>query len=224
MTSQNYEALARENEKLKRQLERMRRVARMYRLGAKQAEQDYLTGLLNKRGLEKALEEQIKIVSRYPDRNLSVVYIDLDKFKEANDGFGHDAGDEILRRFANILASEVRETDKAGKNGNGNAARPGGDEYLLVLPDTVMDGARVAAERICQRTLEILYPEYGIGFSAGISSLEKGIINYVEPVELSDTPYVLSRLLKYADSGMYKAKRAGRNRVEVVNEKLESLR
>lgn len=150
---------------------------------------DSLTGLLNRRAL-------FDLVGTDPmPPGTAVVMLDLDGFKAINDQFGHPVGDEVLRRFAAIIRSNIRDTD--------TAARLGGEEFCLILRGLDPAGAQAAAERI-RAALEAtpaLAPTYGPPtVSAGIA------IGSV----LGDT---FDRLLREADERLYRAKDAGRNRV-----------
>lgn len=114
---------------------------------------DFLTNLLNRRGLRVSLETMLGDFRRGQHiDSISVVCIDLNDFKPINDLLGHPAGDEVLQVFANILSSTTRATDIV--------ARTGGDEFLLVLPDISKDDV----ERIMKRTLKLLN-EHTFSFS-----------------------------------------------------------
>ncbi len=163
---------------------RSRYIARLEDLGRT----DGLTGLPNRRALKDRLE-QAHVAARRRGEHLSVVMIDLDHFKEFNDSFGHLAGDDLLRGYATRLRSRLRSTDFV--------ARYGGEEFLVVLPDTDGDGAtRVIAElRDGFRKADDLC---GVTFSAGLAVWDG--------IESSDD------LIGRADSALYVAKAAGRDR------------
>ncbi|MEN8254070.1 MAG: GGDEF domain-containing protein [Verrucomicrobiota bacterium] len=105
-----------------------------------QATRDWLTGLHNRRYFEETLTDHIEAANRY-ERELSLVLFDIDNFKQINDTHGHEAGDDVLRQFANILKTTARKADIA--------CRFGGDEFAVILPET----NRASAERFAERVL-----------------------------------------------------------------------
>jgi diguanylate cyclase (GGDEF)-like protein len=150
---------------------------------------DPLTNLANRRGGEKHIANEVSRARR-EKRPLSCILIDIDRFKQVNDTFGHQAGDQLLRDVSALLRSTVRAYDIL--------VRWGGDEFLVVLPGVDLDVARVLAERI-RGAVEML-DTHGIGavtISAGASSFEKD--------------YDFMATLKVADRRLYQAKAAGRN-------------
>lgn len=164
----------------------------------KLANTDGLTGLANRRHFMEALQREIDRAQRY-DRPLSLVLLDLDHFKDVNDTHGHAAGDEVLRETADILRGVCRDVDEA--------ARIGGEELALLLPETNAAGARVMAERVRRKLeqTELCAPDgttYRVTASLGVASL--GLH--------ADSP---DRLLQASDEALYQAKHAGRNRVVV---------
>ncbi|BCH16483.1 MAG: PleD family two-component system response regulator [Mesorhizobium sp.] len=158
---------------------------------------DALTGLHNRRYLDSHLQTLFdRAVARR--RPLSVMITDLDRFKAVNDAHGHDGGDEVLREFARRLRKNVRGIDLA--------CRFGGEEFVVVMPDT--DGA--VAEKVAERIrAEIAQMPFAVGqdgktievtVSVGVSAVLKGVDS-------------VSGLMKRADLALYEAKSAGRNRV-----------
>ncbi|ARS53008.1 hypothetical protein B9G99_09025 [Kushneria konosiri] len=158
------------------------------------SETDQLTGLSNRRGLQSALKRQ-KALYR-PGQVLSMIIIDLDHFKAINDRLGHDAGDAVLRQFSQHLIAITRCQDMA--------VRWGGEEFLILLPDTPVEKAALLAERLRARvegTPFALEPKaLNITISLGVA---------VTPANTCDFDSVLQN----ADEALYKAKREGRNRV-----------
>lgn len=154
---------------------------------------DPLTRLPNRRGLDVTLPREIARAKRNKSP-LCVALIDLDHFKRINDEHGHDAGDRALRHFAQLAKPALRETDMIG--------RYGGEEFLVVLPDTAVDGAMITLNRLARllesKPLVVGQVAIVIRFSAGVAAWEVG-----ESVE-----HVVSR----ADQAAYAAKRAGRGR------------
>jgi diguanylate cyclase len=145
---------------------------------------DSLTGLGNRRSMEETLQSQFALTGRY--RTIfSVAIFDLDFFKRINDEHGHLAGDELLRGFGEVLGETIRETDLA--------CRFGGEEFVVVMPETDLAGAGRFAERIRQMTEQRLETSV----SAGIAMALDG-----------DTP---KSLVGRADEALYAAKHSGRN-------------
>ena len=107
------------------------------------ATRDWLTGLHNRRYFEETLSDHIEAASRY-NRELSLVLFDIDRFKQINDTHGHEAGDEVLRQFADILKTTARKADIV--------CRFGGDEFAVILPETNRASAERFAERVFQNS------------------------------------------------------------------------
>ena len=158
------------------------------------AQLDELTGLLNRRYIMRSLNEEIDRAQR-SRAACSIAIIDLDFFKRINDQFGHPVGDEVLRTFAITLFANLRTTDKVG--------RYGGEEFLMILPDTAKDAALGTINRLraivsqveWAGTSSIIY----LTMSAGVSEIRE-----------EDTA---ADILARADAALYNAKNAGRNRV-----------
>lgn len=153
---------------------------------------DELTGLPNRRGLTARLELERTGAAR-TGRPLCVAMVDLDRFKAYNDDFGHLAGDDVLRRVATLLRERLRATDLG--------ARYGGEELCLVLPDTDLAGGAALVEDLLARVRQ-LPGERPVTFSAGLAQWDG-----FESIE---------ELLSRADQALYRAKRDGRDRVEVT--------
>lgn len=154
---------------------------------------DPLTGLLNRRGLEDALDA----VSGTGAGRI-VLAGDLDYFKLINDSLGHDVGDRVLERAAECFADAARMS-------GGTAARIGGEEFVLVIDGSIAE-AEVAAE-VIRLTTERRCGDWGVTISIGIAPFERGL-----PAEC--TPQMaFQQALKHADTALYNAKRAGRNRI-----------
>lgn len=166
-----------------------------------QAMRDVLTGLLNRRGWDRALVGEWRRLERTGGM-LSVVMFDLDFFKPYNDALGHLAGDDCLQRVAEVLAGNASRPGDV-------AARFGGEEFALLLPDTPSEGARAWAEkaRAEVEALALAHPGSAVGgrvtVSAGVAS--------AWPKQGEDPNSLVSR----ADQALYRAKAAGRNRVQM---------
>ena len=163
---------------------------------------DHLTGLPNRLLLEDRLEQALR-QSRRNGNQVAVCYIDLDRFKQINDCHGHSAGDSFLLHIAALLSSQVREVD--------TVARQGGDEFILVLPELT---DALEAEDICARVLDAIRTPVQVGAQIMTPSASIGISMY--PGDGDDA----SVLLQHADSALYAAKRAGRDRAEIFNHKI----
>ncbi|HEX6693450.1 MAG TPA: GGDEF domain-containing protein [Longimicrobiales bacterium] len=159
------------------------------------AESDGLTGLRNRRAFDSALQQESLRVGR-TGRPLSLLMIDIDHFKSVNDRFGHEAGDEVLRRVADILRHCVREVDVA--------ARFGGEEMAVLLPETPIRLAREIAERIRSSIEAAILRSNGQEIPVTVS---------IGVAAMPETVAVGSELVGSADAALYTAKREGRNRV-----------
>jgi diguanylate cyclase (GGDEF)-like protein len=151
---------------------------------------DPLTRLANRRHLDIEFGKSFAKAKRYGNQ-LSAIMADIDYFKEYNDAHGHEAGDVILAKVANIFLAGIRETDLA--------VRYGGEEFFILLPQTSVAEAQEIAERIRKSVEE----EAGLTVSLGISAYRKEMKNREE-------------IIKEADDALYRAKQNGRNRVEVI--------
>jgi len=153
------------------------------------ARTDPLTGLLNRRGFDDLLGAELARAQRY-GRPLSLVFGDLDRFKEVNDSLGHTAGDTVLKLVAERLRRETRTADLVG--------RYGGEEFVLLLPETDEEGALILAERLRAGIVELFakQPE-PVTISFGVATFEGA--------DGED-------LVRNADRALYAAKLAGRNR------------
>ncbi len=163
------------------------------------AVRDHLTNLYNRYFLEEEGKREIERAKRYR-YPVSVIMFDLDDFKRVNDTYGHQEGDKVLVKFAKILRSRIRSTDIP--------VRYGGEEFLVLLPNTTYREAVLVAERIRKVMEEVTFrfgtEEMRITVSAGVASCE--------PEDCS-----LDTLIYRADKAMYRAKREGKNRVAVYS-------
>lgn len=161
-----------------------------------QATRDALTGLFNRRVANETLDSEIRRASR--GGVFSIVLFDIDHFKKVNDTYGHDAGDAVIKSVAKAILSCCRDIDKA--------ARFGGEEFLLILPDTDTQGAQQMAERL-RKTIKEQRLILASGKRLGVTS-SFGVATYTPDAGLS-----AEGLLKLADEALYTAKQAGRDRV-----------
>jgi diguanylate cyclase len=161
------------------------------------AELDELTGSFNRRCIMRMLEDEIARAHR-GETPCSIALIDLDWFKRINDAFGHPTGDEVLRAFAITMFANIRTIDRFG--------RYGGEEFLLVLPDTPGD----EAARILDRLRAIIADLDWSAFSPGMRVTISAGVAMLNPNETPDT------FLARADNALYTAKARGRNRIASV--------
>ncbi len=159
------------------------------------ASSDSLTGLSNRRVFDERIQGMMDSATRY-DNPLSMLSMDLDRFKEINDNLGHQVGDQVLIAVANVLSDEVRSTDLL--------VRMGGDEFLLVLDNTNRNSARILAERLVRKIDELdVWADENVklGVSIGLTQLEK--------------KESLKSWMERTDDILYHAKAEGRARVAV---------
>jgi diguanylate cyclase (GGDEF)-like protein len=160
---------------------------------------DSLTGLPNRRAIEDWATRQLSGAIRYGFSFL-VVLADLDHFKAVNDTYGHDAGDTVLKKFAEILKANSRRSDICG--------RIGGEEFLFVLTHTTQDNARIVIERI---RAELEATKFDFDGSSLTVTASFGLAGFE-----GSQPADFNRLVTQADVALYAAKRAGRNRIEIA--------
>jgi diguanylate cyclase (GGDEF)-like protein/PAS domain S-box-containing protein len=170
---------------------------------------DKLTGLINRSLLRDRLDRAFLRSKRLPDYRFAVLYIDLDGFKLINDSLGHQLGDLLLIEAAQRLRDEVRALDTVSRDMRGNtAARLGGDEFIILLDGIAgADDAKVAASRL----LAILSRPYVLQGHEVICAASIGIVTSEMGVDRAED------LLRDADTALYEAKQAGRNRYAVFD-------
>jgi len=158
------------------------------------SETDPLTGIYNKGKFNQVLEEELKKVKRY-GRPLGVILFDIDHFKKINDTYGHQVGDYVLKTIAKLVKENIRNTD--------TLARWGGEEFVILAPETDLNGLKTLAEKL-RKIIENhnFEPVEKVTSSFGITE--------AIPEDTTDT------VIKRADEALYLAKERGRNRVEIV--------
>jgi diguanylate cyclase (GGDEF)-like protein len=161
--------------------------------------QDPLTGLANRRALDAVLDD---LCSR--NERFSVILVDVDSFKEFNDTYGHQIGDDALRRIAAMLRASLRFTAD-------RVARMGGEEFAVVLPQTALEDARTMAERMRNAILELRIPH--------VHSTVGKVVTISAGVSTSSGKTSAREIIASADKALYRAKLAGRNRVELASER-----
>lgn len=157
--------------------------------------QDPLTGLYNRRYMEIMLKHELQRAER-SDYQVSLIMMDIDHFKKLNDTYGHPAGDEVLRKLAALMKSQVRRADIA--------CRYGGEEFLIILPETPLE---VAGERA--ETLRTAFGDLIIEHEGQVmrGNLSLGVATFPQHAQASQ------QLIQIADTALYTAKTSGRNRV-----------
>lgn len=163
------------------------------------AMEDVLTGLPNRRAMMDILQHRIG-ASRRSGRPLTVLALDIDHFKNVNDRYGHPAGDEVLRNFAATIKQRLRAQDIAG--------RVGGEEFLVILPDTDPAGGVALAEALREAVATTPLRADGHTVTLTVSIGVHGVTEI--GADFDDTD-----LIRRADSALYRAKQSGRNRVEL---------
>lgn len=159
-----------------------------------QALSDPLTGLANRQYLMIMLNAARARLGRY-HKPLTLAYLDVDDFKQVNDQYGHQAGDELLQRIAQVLVESTRDTD--------TVARLGGDEFLILLPEAESETVRAVLERAHQGLAEVNYPaDRPVTFSIGACTFYRAL----ESAEA---------MVRETDERMYKVKRSGKNSLHI---------
>jgi diguanylate cyclase (GGDEF)-like protein len=173
---------------------------RLHRTVKRQAITDELTQLANRRRFTETLAVEVRRAERFGDP-LSLVLADLDDFKQINDRYGHQTGDEVLRRFADVLRENVRDFDLP--------VRYGGEEFAVLLPETAIQGAEQLARRLQTALLRLRLPEIHGDRPPVTASF--GVASFPEAGSAE-------ALLSAADGALYRAKAAGKNRVASTGE------
>ena len=159
---------------------------------------DSLTSLYNRKAIEFALNNEIQRSGRYQHK-VSVLLLDLDHFKNINDTYGHQAGDQVLEAFAEVITDSIRGTDSAG--------RYGGEEFIVLLPETALENAVALAERLRQRVAELRVQS---GDNTIKLTTSIGVAVYPDHADSWKSLYPI------LDKALYAAKHAGRNAVKVA--------
>lgn len=190
----------------------LRQMRRLIAMGDRMQEElqrsartDSLTGLTNRRHfMELAQRELARALRGGTSASLSI--LDVDHFKKVNDSYGHDAGDHILKMLSGLMTEAVREVDVV--------ARFGGEEFVILFPDTCYQEAQAALERLRDRIAKkvLLYNEHAIQITVSLGLTSTTTL--LKELEHSKPASLLDGLLQYADIALYAAKKNGRNRLE----------
>ena len=187
-------ALIKEKDALRRELEEKN--AQLEQVAAT----DALTGVYNRRHFSRVLDQLFAEAHRY-DKDLACVMIDLDGYKQLNDSMGHQVGDQLLVMAGKVISANMRRMDIA--------ARYGGDEFVLLLPQQAPEEAALAAQRIREEffaaSAALLKRKDGVTMSIGVASLKRCGAGTAE------------QLVAHADAALYRSKEGGRNRISVCD-------
>jgi two-component system cell cycle response regulator len=158
---------------------------------------DALTGLYNRRRFHDVLTKEFERAKRYATA-VSLIMLDIDHFKKVNDYYGHQAGDTVLKEVSTVITKSIREID--------TASRFGGEEFMVILPNTEKENAKVGAERMREKISQHAFPEVEgpITVSIGVAGLPDAAIANED------------RLIRCADYALYRAKQNGRNCIEIA--------
>lgn len=164
------------------------------------AHHDHLTGLLNRRAFY-LMSEQVASLAQRNKRPLCVLMIDIDHFKKINDRFGHDAGDIAIKRVSKVLKTCSRKSDII--------ARFGGEEFIVLLPETDIHGALIVGEKVRSEVMDSSFEfdgqQISMTVSCGVAERQPDLIH-------------LDSLVTQADKALYEAKQTGRNKICVYND------
>lgn len=164
-----------------------------------QATRDALTGLWNRNHFNEEMEKLLSVASRHL-RPFSLLLFDIDFFKSVNDTYGHDIGDVVLKKTAEVVSHSLR--------GHDVAARYGGEEFIILLPETSIEGALIAAERLRQAVETVDFAPLGCPRRVTVSI---GVAQYPVCGRTGE------ELIKQADEALYRAKQSGRNRAVLAS-------
>jgi diguanylate cyclase (GGDEF)-like protein len=179
-------------------------IARAHSRLRRMAMTDELTGVFTRRFLFDSLRKVVKGASRHTSTGLACLLADVDHFKRINDQLGHIEGDRVLRNVAQTIRRSIRETDVV--------ARFGGEEFVVVLPHTDPAGATVVAEKVRGAIEADCAP---VTISIGVAYADAGAV--ADAYRSAGVDHLIEHLLRRADTAMYAAKHAGRNRVVMAS-------
>lgn len=156
------------------------------------AKRDRLTGVYNRHKIEEILNLELNRANRY-DLKFSILILDIDYFKEVNDTYGHNKGDQVLKKMCNLIGKNIRDADTLG--------RWGGEEFIIIAPETNIDKSFQLANKLRKIISQYNFiKDKKVTVSIGLAEYEKN--------------YSIDEIISRADKALYKAKNNGRNRVE----------
>ncbi|MCX7614811.1 MAG: GGDEF domain-containing protein [Clostridiales bacterium] len=161
-----------------------------------EANTDFLTGIFNRRYIDEILQSSLKEKANNEKMEISILLIDIDHFKQINDQWGHKVGDSVLKQIAFLIKNSIRSVDIAG--------RFGGDEFIIILPNTDLRHAKYIADRLRKKAFQTEFMEYDIDLKVTLSigcTQWKGVPN----------EYDIKAMIAAADKALYRAKESGRN-------------
>ncbi|MEY3904063.1 MAG: hypothetical protein RL189_3369, partial [Pseudomonadota bacterium] len=165
---------------------------------------DELTGLYNQRFMEVSLAREVARSQRYGSP-VSLLFLDLDRFKSINDTLGHVVGSQMIKAAARTMRDLIRDSDQL--------LRYGGDEFCVILPNTSLDGAHILAERIRSVFAET---HFNLSETTGVGEADRlSITTSIGVASFPENAKTVQELVKEADAAMYTAKRSGKNCVSV---------
>jgi diguanylate cyclase (GGDEF)-like protein len=159
------------------------------------AAKDSLTNIFNRRMIDEYISQQTIKAKRY-NNNLSLIMVDIDHFKEVNDKYGHQVGDEVIISLVDIISKNIRKSDIFG--------RWGGEEFIILLPETSLYQATIVAQNIREKVEEYIF------YKVGKKTISLGVSEFNSDEDSSI-------FIKRADNALYKAKSDGRNRVVAIS-------
>jgi diguanylate cyclase (GGDEF)-like protein len=171
---------------------------------------DYLTNIYNRRAFFKRTKEEIARIKRHGE-TLSIILTDIDKFKNINDTYGHDVGDKVLKHFAKVLKSGIRQYDVV--------ARLGGEEFIILLSNANIEEAFKRAEHIRKQIEESKV------FIKDINKNVKYTASFGVATLKEEDNYKIEKVIKRADEALYSSKKCGRNRISFIedNDKIKVI-
>ena len=173
------------------------------------AERDHLTGLFNRRYMDARLSDEITRAQR-EGTTLSLCMADIDFFKRYNDTYGHQAGDRVLQAVAEALKGGLRPDDCV--------SRYGGEEFLIMLPNTTRESAQAVAERLRERVMALAI-DHKTSPIGGVLTISFGVMTWDSPqfvCSIQQIADIAAELISSSDTALYRAKQQGRNRVAVA--------
>ena len=186
----------------------VRLFGRTYEIALEEAvETDNLTDLLNRNGISKKITQIIEGTKK--DKETAFVFVDLDDFKSVNDTYGHEKGDEVLRNVGALLNRSFRDSDFV--------VRWGGEEILIILPNTPEISVRPKLERVRNEIASMQFNDSVNGTDFFNITASMGVASFLNEGNVVDSQQAFQDVVNKADMAMYTSKRAGKNRITSVS-------